>query len=59
MFGDALKGSSSGYLPTADREKLKILRFTLHLKANRTVRVNSVELINMETVQISFALKKW
>lgn len=54
MFGDPLKGSSSGYPPTADREKLKILMFTLHLKANKTVQVNSVELTNMETVQLDF-----
>lgn len=52
MFGDPLKGISSGYPPTASREKLKILKFTLHLKANKTVRVNSAEFTNVETVQL-------
>jgi len=56
VFGDPLKGSSSGYPPTADVEKFKILRFTLHLKANKIVWVNSVELTNMETVQLRFPL---
>lgn len=48
MFGDPLKGSSSGYPLTADGE---ILRFTLHLKANRTARAKSAELTNVEAVQ--------
>lgn len=60
MFRDPLKGSSSGYPPTADRKNFGILRFTLHLKPNKTIQENSAELTNVEIVQLHFlSHQKW